>query len=189
MSFITVTGMKEVTKELQRLREAQTPAINRAVADAAKFGEKAAIDAIFNKYGFKSKSYVDDLIGFSVSPKDLKGYVTARYRPSTLTRFSTAKTRIGKNGRSRSDGHIVNSFRNEPHGFKGTFTFIGRNGNLVMYERHRGQKWRTFKEAKKAGNEAMYGPSVLKAFRGVEANIEPPIIRYLRERYGHHASR
>ncbi|MBU1393705.1 MAG: hypothetical protein KJ856_14080 [Gammaproteobacteria bacterium] len=189
MARIKIEGMEAVTKELNRIRTAQAPAINRAIEDSVKFGEKAAVDAIFNKYGFNSKSYVENLISYSVDPRNLKGFVTARYRSSSLTRFASGKKRIGKNGRSRADGHIIRSLRNEPHWFKGTFTFIGRNGNFVMYERHRGEKWRTFKQAKDKGIKAKYGPSVLQAFRGVEEDIEPPIIKHLRERYGHHASR
>ncbi|MCU7963813.1 hypothetical protein L5M38_16220 [Shewanella sp. SM101] len=188
MARIKIEGMEAVTKELNRIRTAQAPAINRAIEDAVKFGEKATVDAIFNKYGFNSKSYVENLISYSVDPSNLKGYISARYRPSTLTRFARPLYRTGKNGRSRTNGHMISPIRNEPHWFKGTFTFIGKNRNFLMYQRLPGQTWRTFKQAKAAGNTSMYGPSVAGSFGSIQKDIEPPIIKHLRERYGHHAS-
>lgn len=40
MARIKIEGMEAVTKELNRIRDAQAPAINRAIEDSVKFGEK-----------------------------------------------------------------------------------------------------------------------------------------------------
>ncbi|MCU8034372.1 MULTISPECIES: hypothetical protein [unclassified Shewanella] len=187
MARIKIEGMEAVTKELNRIRAAQAPAITKAIIDTVQFGKQTAIDAIFNKYGYVSKSYVENLFTYSIDPRNLKGHVTARFRPSTLTRFARPLTRTGRRVASRSDGHMINPIRNEPHWFKGTFTFIGKNGNFLMYQRFPGQKWRTFKQAKEAGNKSMYGPSVAGSFRSIQKEIEPPVIRFLRERYGQYS--
>lgn len=189
MARIKIEGLKEVTNELNRIRNQMAPNINRALDDAVKFGKKAAVDGIFNKYGFNSKSYVENLFSYSIDPRNFKGYISARYRPSTLTRFATPLYRLGKNGRPRTNGHMISPIRNEPHWFKGTFTFIGKNSNFLMYQRLPGQTWRTFKQAKAAGNKSMYGPSVAGSFATIQKDIEPAIVKHLRERYQHHASR
>ncbi|MFB2661989.1 hypothetical protein [Shewanella mangrovisoli] len=180
---IRIEGMEAVTKELNRIRAAQAPAINRAIDDTVKFGQKAAVDAIFNRYGFKSRSYIEQHLSVSVDPRNLKGVITARYRASTLTRFARPLTRTGKNGRSRTDGHMISALRNQPTWFKGTFTVIGKNGNQIMFERQKGDNsWRKLK-----GQKAMYGPSVAGSFRKIRNDIEPPIIAYLRNKYGQYS--
>lgn len=188
MARIRIEGLKEVTNELNRIRNQMAPNINKAIEDTLKFGKTVAVDGIFNKYGFNSKSYIEKLFSYSIDPTNLKGYISARYRPSTFTRFARPVYRTGKNGRQRLDGHIISPIRNEPHRFRGTFTFFGKKNNFLMYQRLPGQKWRTFKQAKEAGNTSMYGPSVAGSFGTIQKDIEPAIVRHLRERYRHHAN-
>ena len=185
MARIKIEGMEAVTKELNRIRDAQAPAINRAIEDSVKFGEKAAVDAIFARYGFRSRSYIEQHLSVSFDPRNLKGVITARYRASTLTRYARALTRTGKNGGSRPDGHMISALRNQPIWFKGTFTLIGRNGNQIMFQRQKGDNsWRKLK-----GQKAMYGPSVAGSFSKIRDDIEPPIIAHLRNKYGQYANR
>ncbi|MEL4371418.1 hypothetical protein [Shewanella xiamenensis] len=185
MARVKIEGMEAVTKELSRIRAAQAPAINRAIDDTVKFGQKAAVDAIFNRYGYNSRSYIEQHLSVSVDPRNLKGVITARYRASTFTRFARRLTRTGKNGRSRTDGHMISTLRNQPIWFKGTFTVIGKNGNQIMFQRRRGDNsWRELK-----GQKSMYGPSVAGSFRKIRDDIEPPIIAYLRNKYGQYADR
>ena len=62
---------------------------------------------------------------------------------------------------------------------------IGKNGNQIMFERQKGDNsWRKLK-----GQKAMYGPSVAGSFRKIRDDIEPPIIAYLRNKYGQYADR
>lgn len=180
---ITSSGFSEVQKELKRIREAQAPAMAKAIASAAKFGERSAIDAIHKQYGFKSKSYIEQHFSYSVNPKTLEGRVSARYRPSTLNRFSTPKGGISKAGRARTIGHNVNVIRNTTVWFKGAFTVLGKNGNQLMFLRSKGDNsWRSLK-----GQKVKYGPSVSGSFGVLRDEIEPPVIRHLRETYGRHA--
>lgn len=103
----------------------------------------------FARYGFRSRSYIEQHLSVSFDPRSLKGFITARYRASTLTRFARALTRTGKNGGSRPDGHMISALRNQPTWFKGTFTLIGRNGNQIMFQRHKGDNsWRKLKGQK-----------------------------------------
>lgn len=183
MARIKIEGMEAVTKELNRLRTAQAPAINRAIDDTVKFGQKAAVDAIFNRYGFNSRSYIEQHLDVSVEPTQLKGVITARYRASTFTRFAKPLTRTGKSGGSRADGHMISALRNQPTWFKGTFTVIGKNGNQIMFQRQKGDNsWRKLK-----GQKSLYGPSVAGSFSKIRDAIEPPIIAYLRNKYGQYS--
>ena len=188
---IRVQGMEAVTKELERIRATMAPALGAAIDDATKFGRKTAVDAIFNQYGFKSKSYVESHFSVSFNPRTLTGYISSRRRSSTANQFITsAHFRTGKKGQRVPIGYTIAYIRNEPVWFKGAFNFIGKNGNQVMYVRDRGQKWRTFKEARKDyKNKGAYGPSVAISFRNLADEIEPPIIKFLRERYLYHASK
>ncbi|MCJ8305231.1 MAG: hypothetical protein MJH13_21250, partial [Shewanella sp.] len=114
--------------------------------------------------------------------------ISARYRPSSLTRFSSPKYKVGKRSARVAAGQVVRAIRNQPTWFKGAFSFIGKNGNQVMYSRHQGDNsWRSFKEAKAQGVKALYGPSVGGSFAYMRDELEPPIIAHLRKRYGHHA--
>ena len=180
---LSTTGFDEVTKELKRMRAAQAPAIERAVKDAAELGNKLAVDAVFKRYGFKSRSYVENLISVSIHPKDLKAVISARYRPSTLTRFASPRYRVGKRSAKAPAGFTVSTIRNQPVWFKGAFTVIGRNGNQLMFSRQKGDNsWRALK-----GQKSLYGPSVAGSFGVIRDDIEPPIIKHLRDRYGHYA--
>ncbi|AUD59145.1 hypothetical protein TUM4637_09420 [Shewanella hafniensis] len=185
MAKIKIEGLKEVTNELNRIRNQITPNINKALADTGPFAKKMAVNAIFNKYGFKSRDYIDENMTFSVNPSDLNVFISARYEPSSLNNFALKMNK----------GFMVNTLRNQKIWFKGAFTVIGFNNNTVMFSRKRGDNsWRTLKkeEAIKANTKVpkpLYGPSVAGSFRSVLPDIEAPIIKHLRERYGHHASR
>ncbi|WP_137225783.1 hypothetical protein [Shewanella sp. MEBiC00475] len=184
---IRSTGFDAVERELKRMRAAQSPTIAKAIDDAAKFGNQLAVDGVFNKYGFNSRSYVEQHLGYSINPKTLTGTIYGRYRPSTLNRYATPRYRTGKRGQQVANGHTIRTIRNEPKWFRSTFQFLGKNGNQVMYMRLKGETWRTFKEAKKAGVEAKYGPSVAGSFGYMRDDLEPPIIAHLRKKYGQYA--
>ncbi|MGE6647950.1 hypothetical protein ACQKE0_01575 [Shewanella colwelliana] len=180
---LSTTGFDAVTQELKRMRTAQAPAIELAVKDAAELGNKLAVDAVFKRYGFKSRSYVENLISVSIHPKALKAVISARYRPSTLTRFADPRYRTGKRGQKVINGFTVSTIRNQAVWFKGAFTVTGRNGNHLMFLRSKGDnRWRELK-----GQKSLYGVSVAGSFGVIRDDIEPPIIKHLRERYGHYA--
>ncbi|WP_434927160.1 hypothetical protein [Shewanella sp. HL-SH2] len=191
--WIDTQGFKEVSKELKRMRDAQVPAITKAIDDAAVFGKNLAVDKIFNKFGYKSKSYVEDTFFVSIHPNDLTAHISARFRATSLTRMAKPRYRTGKKGQSVLNGYDVSAYKNQPVWFKGAFTIIGQNGNQVMFMRKRkDNSWRKIgkQKAKKAGTKdqkPLYGPSVWGAFKYMRDDIEPPIIKHLRERYGHHA--
>lgn len=184
MARIRIEGLKEVTNELNRIRNQMAPNINKALEDTGEFAKKTAVNAIFNKYGFKSRDYIDEKMSFSVNPRDLNVFISARYKPSSLNNFALKMNK----------GFMVNTLRNQKIWFKGAFTVIGFNNNTVMFSRKRGDNsWRTLKkeEAIKANTKVpkpLYGPSVAGSFRSVMPNIEPAIVRHLRERYRHHAN-
>lgn len=185
MARIKIDGLEAVTRELNRIRAVQAPAINNAINDTVRFGEKVAIDEIFNRYGFNSRSYIEQHISVSINPRNLRGVISARRRASLLTRFSRALTSTSKRGGVRSDGHMVSAIRASPTWFKGTFSVIGRNGNQIMFQRKKGDNsWRSLK-----GQKPMYGPSVAISFSKIRDDIEPQIIEHLRNQYLQHSNR
>ncbi|MEN8616985.1 hypothetical protein [Shewanella baltica] len=185
MAKIKIEGLKEVTNELNRIRNQMTPNINKALEETGPFAKKLAVNAIFKKYGYKSRDYIDERVTVSVHPHDLNVFISARYEASSLSRF----------GLKMNKGFMVNTIRTQKIWFKGAFTIIGKDGNTVMFSRKRGDNsWRSLKkeEALKANTKVpkpLYGPSVAGSFKSVLPDIEAPIIKHLRERYGHHASR
>ncbi|PKG80585.1 hypothetical protein CXF80_18185 [Shewanella sp. Actino-trap-3] len=165
------------------MRAEQSPAINSAIDDAVKFGSQLAVDAIFNKYGFKSKSYVEQHFSVSINPKTLTASISARMRASTLTRFASPRYKVGKRAARVAGGFSINVIRNQPVWFSGAFTVIGRNGNQLMFSRKKGDNsWRNLSEQK-----ALYGPSVAGSFGFMRDDLEPPIIAHLRKKYGQYA--
>ncbi|WP_351189373.1 hypothetical protein [Shewanella sp. TB4-MNA-CIBAN-0142] len=180
---LTITGFEAVDRELKRIRAAQAPAIASAIEDAAKFGNQLAVDGVFNKYGFKSKSYVEQHFSVSINPKTLTASVSARMRASTLTRFASPRYKVGKRSARVAAGFSVNVIRNKPVWFSGAFTVLGRNGNQLMFSRKKGDNsWRDLK-----GQKTLYGPSVAGSFGYMRDDLEPPIIAHLRKKYGHYA--
>jgi hypothetical protein len=180
---LVATGFDAVTAELKRMRAAQAPAITKAIADTAKFGNELAVNEIFNKYGFKSKSYVEQHFSVSVNPKTLTASISARMRASTLTRFASPRYKVGKRSVRSAAGFSINVIRHQPVWFSGAFTVIGRNGNQVMFSRKTGDNsWRELN-----GQEALYGPSVAGSFGYMREALEPPIIAHLRKKYGQYA--
>ncbi|RLV61003.1 hypothetical protein D5018_03950 [Parashewanella curva] len=177
MGYLEKKGLAQVQQELQRMRKAQAPAITQAVKSAAEYGEKLAIDAIFNQYGFKSRSYVEQNFGLSFNPKSFEGRIFARYRPSTLTRFNHSKAQ--QISRKRNSGYKIAVTRNKPVLFRGAFTVLGRNGNQLIFSRKKGDNsWRSLR-----GQKSLYGPSVSASFGYLREEIEPKIIRHLRDKY------
>lgn len=180
---VHLTGFEAVSKELRRMRSQQEPAIAQAIKDTAIFGQIAAVDAVFNRYGFKSKSYVDDNIKVEVEPRWLMARVYSRYRASTLTRFvNTRRTRNAKTKPARqvSAGYSISVLRNQSNIFRGAFQFTGRNGNALMAIREKGDNsWRDIQQA-------AYGPSVAGSFGVIRPKIDEKISDYLRKRYNKH---
>ena len=180
---LVATGFDAVTAELKRMRAAQAPTIAQAIADTAKFGNELAVDEIFNKYGFKSKSYVEQHFSVSVNPKTLTASISARMRASTLTRFASPRYKVGKRSVRSAAGFSINVIRHQPVWFSGAFTVIGRNGNQLMFSRKTGDNsWRELN-----GQKALYGPSVAGSFGYMREALEPPIIAHLRKKYGQYA--
>lgn len=182
MSF-KAQGLKEVTKELERIRERMAPAIESAVKDASDYGEKLAIDTIYKRYGFRERSYVAQHFSLNFNPRSLQGRISARMRPSSFTRFAAAAhTKTSKNGKEVPAGYTIKVMRNQPTWFKGAFQFLGRNGNVLIASRRKGDNtWRNVK------GHVKYGPSVGGSFGVIRDEIEPPIIKFLRERYQYHS--
>lgn len=180
---VHLTGFESVSKELRRMRSQQEPAIAQAIKDTAIYGQIAAVDAVFNRYGFKSRSYVDDNIKVEVEPRWLMARVYSRYRASTLTRFvNTRRTRNAKTKPARqvSSGYSISLLRNKFHIFRGAFQFTGRNGNALMAIRDKGDNsWRDIQQAS-------YGPSVAGSFGVIRSEIDEKISHYLRNRYTQH---
>jgi hypothetical protein len=180
---LVATGFDAVTAELKRMRAAQAPAIAKAIDDAAKFGNELAVNEIFNKYGFKSKSYVEQHFSVSINPKTLRASINARMRPSSLTRFASPRYKVGKRSVRSAAGFNINVIRHQPVWFSGAFTVIGRNGNQLMFSRKTGDNsWRELN-----GQKALYGPSVAGSFGYMRDDLEPPIIAHLRKKYGQYA--
>jgi hypothetical protein len=180
---LVATGFDAVTAELKRMGAAQAPAIAKAIADTAKFGNELAVNEIFNKYGFKSKSYVEQHFSVSINPKTLRASINARMRPSSLTRFASPRYKVGKRSVRSAAGFNINVIRHQPVWFSGAFTAIGRNGNQLMFSRKTGDNtWRELN-----GQKALYGPSVAGSFGFMRDDLEPPIIAHLRKKYGQYA--
>ncbi|MCH4294223.1 hypothetical protein MJ923_07880 [Shewanella sp. 3B26] len=181
MARLRVEGLPAVSRELERIRKAQAPAIAAAVEAATSFGHKLAVDEVYRRYGFRERAYVEQHLTVSFNPRTLEGRVIGRYRPSSLSRFivreNTRTSKLG--GKVVRDGVTIASIRNQPNWLKGAFTYIGRNGNRLVAERSKGDNsWRSLK-----GRKTLYGPSVAGSFAVIRSQIEPPIIQHLRDRY------
>ncbi|MCH1926870.1 hypothetical protein L9G74_19060 [Shewanella sp. C32] len=172
-------GLKEVTKELERIRAKVAPDIEAAVNAATTYGEKLAIDTIFNRYGFRERSYVAQHFSLSFDRRTLQGRIAARMRPSSFTRYaSSVHTKTSKHGKPLPAGFSINVMRNQPVWFKGAFQFLGKNGNVLIASRRKGDNsWRNVK------GHVKYGPSVGGSFGVIREDIEPTIVAYLLERY------
>lgn len=186
MARIKIEGLKEVTNELNRIRNQMTPNINKAIEDTVKFGKKLAADEIFNKYGYIRKSDVEKVFNHRINSNTLTGVVSAHWIPTAITEFEHSK---------RNKGFTVNVLRKNKIWYKGAFAFIAKNGKKAMINRQAGDKsWRYIDqiradEAKTKIPNALWGPAVANIFRDMRKDLDPPIIRHLRERYRHHASR
>lgn len=176
-------GFKEVTKELERIRERLAPSIEAAVNEATEYGEKLAIDTIYKRYGFRERSYVAQHFSLSFDRRTLQGRISARMRPSTFTRFAaSAHTKTSKNGKAVPAGYTIKVMRNNPVWFKGAFQFLGKNGNVLIATRRTGDNsWRNVK------GHVKYGPSVGGSFGVIRDDIEPAVIKRLRERFEYHS--
>ncbi|AQS40196.1 hypothetical protein Sps_05127 [Shewanella psychrophila] len=180
---VHLRGFESVSKELRRIRSQQEPAIAQAIKDTAIYGQITAVDAVFNRYSFKSRSYVDDNIRVQIETRFLQARIYSRYRASTLTRFvNTRRTRNAKTKPARqvSSGYSISLLRNQSHIFRGAFQFTGRNGNALMAIREKGDNsWRDIQQSS-------YGPSVAGSFGVIRPEIDEKIGLYLRKRYTQH---
>ncbi len=175
--MINLTGLPAVTKELQRIAAAQRPAILTAIRKTVRDGRDLAANAVYKRYAFGSRSYVDQHLTFSVQESSLEGRITGRYRPSTLTRFEMNQlVKQTKRGRSSPAGYKISVLRGKSTVFRGAFLFKGRNGNQLVGIRFKGERWRKIPKS-------YYGPSVAGGFNAVKQGIEPALVAQLRSEY------
>jgi len=173
---LKIEGFANVNRELKRFSDKQKPAIARALQSTAAMGRDLAVDAIFKRYGYADRSYVDQHLSIRLNEAKLEARIIGRYRPSTISRFVTkGLTRASKTAPTRpvAAGLRVSVMRNKVSTWRTAFLFRGRNGNELVTIRYKGEKWRKIPRSQ-------YGPSVAGSFAAVRQSLEPVLVDHLR---------
>lgn len=143
-------------------------AVNRAIKTATPRIEVLAVDHIFQRFGFRFRSYIAERFSSKV---DQSGSVfgltvTARGRATTLQQFEHEfRTQPAKSGGTKGAGIAVQIKRGSWTYFPRAFVFLGRSGNLISAVRPRGGKGRKIGTKGDSSNPSpYYGIPVSGAF-------------------------
>lgn len=174
---LKIEGFERVNQELKRISSLQRPALERALQSTATLGRDKAVDAVFKKYGFKERDYVDQHLSIRVNSGKLEARIIGRYRPSSIARFMQMElTKPGKKSQPVRAGLRVSVLRQQSKNWRSAFLFNGRNGNQLVAVRMKGEKWRKIPKS-------YYGPSVAGGFGVIRAELEPELIKHLEQTY------
>ncbi|NRA78332.1 MAG: hypothetical protein HRU18_08985 [Pseudoalteromonas sp.] len=168
MSDLNVIGTK-----LLDLKKQNTSALRVAITKSAPLAQQALSLAIYDKYNFKLKDYVDDNLKLSTDSKNLEFRVSARHRVTNAIEFvidpiyRASKTTPGKQVLAGYTGAYL---RGKVSTWRGAFIFKGKSNNTLLAYRKKGEKWRDIP------NQLPFGPSVAGAFGVIKEDTAPSII-------------
>lgn len=176
---LRIQGFDNVNRELKRFAAQQRPALQRALQSTVVMGRELAVDAIYKRYGYADRAYVEQHLSARNNPAQYEARIIGRYRPSTISRFVTkALTRPSKTSPSRpvAAGLRVSVMRNKLSAWRTAFLFRGRSDNELVTVRYKGEKWRKIPRS-------LYGPSVAGCFAGVREDLEPILLEHLKTNF------
>lgn len=168
MSEVNVIGTK-----LLELKQQNKAALAVAITKSAPAAQRSFVDAVYDKYNFKLRDYVDDNLILSIDSKNLEFKVSARHRVTNAIEFvinplyRASKTTPGKQVLAGYTGAYL---RGKASTWRGAFLFTGKSNNTLLAYRNQGEKWRDIP------NKLPFGPSVSGAFGVVKEDTAPSIM-------------
>ena len=175
MSNLNVIGTK-----LLDLKKQNTAALRVAITKAAPIAQQTLATAVYDRYNFKLKNYVDDNLKLSIDSKNLEFKVSARNRVTNAIEFvldpiyRASKTTPGKQVLA---GYTGSYLRGKVSNWRGAFIFTGKSNNTLLAYRKQGEKWRDIP------NQLPFGPSVAGAFGVIKDDTSPAIIDHFYSLY------
>ncbi|OUL59264.1 hypothetical protein [Pseudoalteromonas ulvae] len=173
MADINVLGTR-----LLELKQQNETALRSAVANTASFAHTQFTNAIYQRYNFKQRDYVAERLNTGISLNNIELTISARQRLTNAIEFANSPLyRQGKQGQQVLAGYSGAYLRAKSATWRGAFSFIGKNGNLLMAYRKKGETWRDIP------NQLPYGPSVAGAFGVIKDDTAPAIVDHLVKLY------
>lgn len=172
---------EQLHSNLKLLKEQNKQALEVAITQTAEFAHNKLVDAIYDRYNYRYRGYIDERINLNVDSKDPAFSVSARMRKSNAANFIDSPVyRNSKNQRTPGKqvlaGYTGAFLRGQMSHWKGAFLFTGNNGNLLLGYRKKGVKTREIPEVS-------YGPSIAGALGVVKDDQVNPVMDHLSKMY------
>ncbi|TMN34138.1 hypothetical protein [Pseudoalteromonas sp. S2755] len=168
-----------LSSELAELRYSSTRSLFSAMSQSGQFAKNVLVDAIYERYSFKHREYIDQRLAVTTDIQIPELRVSARHRLSSALNFvqqpvyRQSKTISGKQVLA---GYMGAFLRGKTSHWGGAFTFVGKNNNLLLGYRDKGDKDRGIPSVP-------YGPSIAGAMANVRDGSYSKVIEHINKRY------
>lgn len=168
-----------LSEQLLALKTRNDSALKSAVAQSSRYADALLKDAIFERYNFSDKGYLEQHMELSVDHNAPEFRVSARMRKSNAINFMDApQYRASKvtAGKQVLAGYTGAFLRGKLSHWRGAFIFKGQNGNMLMAYRQKGDKNRKIPGIS-------YGPSVAGALAVVKDDATAQVMQHIAKLY------
>tara|TARA_B100000700_G_scaffold161345_1_gene178650 strand:- start:17207 stop:17737 length:531 start_codon:yes stop_codon:yes gene_type:complete len=171
----------KLSPTIGKLKKAQQAALASAVTGSGEHAKSVLVNAIYDRYAFKMRDYISQRLALSVDHRFAELRVSARHRITNAINFVEEPVyRQSKNPRTPSkmvlDGYMGAFLRGKTSHWGGAFTFVGKNNNLLLAYREKGDLSREIPDVS-------YGPSVAGALVNVREQAYPQVMKHIQKHY------
>ncbi|KZN58532.1 hypothetical protein N473_26385 [Pseudoalteromonas luteoviolacea CPMOR-1] len=173
--------MTKLSRQIRDIRKTAEIKLKQTITDSGEQVKSELVDAIYDRYGFQDKSYVNERLKLDIQPSQLELIVYARHRVSSAINFVKDPVyRQSVNPKTPNKlvtaGYIGAFLRGKTSHWKGAFIFQGKNNNVLLGYREKGQTTRDIPDVP-------YGPSVAGALGVVSDSVEPFVVQMLTKKF------
>jgi len=172
-------GFAQLSKQITQLKNVNDTALKQAISQTGIYAKNQFADDIYGRYNFKDKSKAQSALKLDINDDQFS--VKAKHKTINAISFMGSPVyRLSKNKRTPGKqvlaGYTVSYLRGKLTHQQGFFTFIGKNNNLLMGNRPKGNKTRGIPQTP-------YGPSIAGAFAVIKEHTAPQILDFLNASY------
>ncbi|AZZ98754.1 hypothetical protein [Pseudoalteromonas sp. R3] len=169
--------MTQLSRQVRDIRKTAEIKLKETIAGSGEQVKGVLVDAIYERYGYSDRSYVDNRLKVNVQPSQLELIVYARHRVSSAINFVQSPVyRQSVNPKTPNklvlSGYMGAFIRGKTSHWKGAFIFQGKNNNELLGYRDKGQTTRDIPSVP-------YGPSIAGSLAVVSDSVQPFVVQML----------
>ncbi|KZN57933.1 hypothetical protein N473_26625 [Pseudoalteromonas luteoviolacea CPMOR-1] len=173
--------MTKLSRQIRDMRTTAQVKLKQTITDSGEQVKGELVNAIYDRYGFQDRSYIGDRLQLKVQPSQLELIIFARHRVSSAINFVQDPVyRRSVNPKTPNKlviaGYMGAFLRGKTSHWKGAFIFQGKNNNVLLGYRDKGQTTRDIPDVP-------YGPSVAGSLAVIKDDVEPFVVQMLTKKF------